>query len=286
MLEKRILTFIVIFFYTTVYADVLTSTYNIKWLGYSKQRDNAAIAQMLSDAKRDLVFIQEVVAPPINVQTNDILIKADDEVSIFFNEMSKRGYSYVLSPEDTGTGKTIHKNSSATEWFVAFYNPQKLVLLNSGYIAPDRSDNADFERVPYWFAFREISSKMDFVVVSTHLMPGKGKRQRLRRYHELNSIFTWINERKHSQTEKDFIVLGDMNVYDCDTLDTHLKDGFKRANTDCLASNLKMNEPYDQVLFTNYSNVSDYEVVDMYKVFDINRSTVIYNNKLEYTRVI
>lgn len=269
----KLLALTLIFFLSNSLADILTSTYNIKWLGYSKQRENIAISEMLHNANRDLVLVQEVVAPPVDIQTDDKLIKGDREVLSFFTEMEKRGYSYVLSSEDTGTGDKIHYNSSATEWFVAFYSPEKLTLLEHGFIASDRSNHDDYERVPYWFNFQEISSGMDFIIISTHLKPGKGKKERARRYHELTSIFNWVEKQKTISDEKDYIVLGDMNIYDCNRLDKHLIDGFIRANKDCLNSNLKMNEPYDQVLYSDFSNVVHYEVIDMYKIFKIDRST-------------
>lgn len=272
-MNKLLTVIIILALSSSIYADVLSASYNIKWLGYSKTRENHSIANMLFEAKRDLVIIQEVVAPPMEVVTESKIIKADPQVKAFFDAMEERGYKYVISKEDTGTGEKIHINSAATEWFVAFYNPEKLQLLEKGYIAQDRSNHDDYERVPYQFTFKEISSEMDIVLISTHLKPGKGKKNRVRRYHELQSIFDWIKVRKESSKERDYIVLGDMNVYSCDILDIHLRDGFKRANTECLNSNLKMNKPYDQVLYTEHSKIDNYEVIDMYEIYDIDRET-------------
>lgn len=265
--------FLLLFFQSSAFADVLSCTYNIKWLGYSKKRDNAGIAKFLSDSNRSLILIQEVVAPPTPIDVGTKVIKADNEVTEFFTQMSKHGYEYTLSNEDTGTGDKIHNNSASTEWFVAFYKPSLLELLDKGYLEEDRSNHQDYERVPYYFTFKEISSGMDFSVISTHLKPGKSKKDTNRRYHELKSIFSWINTRKLTYKERDYIVLGDMNVYDCEKLDNNLENGFKRANTECLNSNLKMNQPYDQVLYTDFSNIGSYEVLDMFELFDISRST-------------
>lgn len=252
---------------------IKASSFNIKWLGYSKKRDNVGIAKMLSEHDRDLVIIQELVAPPIPMQMPNKLIKADKEVLAFFEAMEDEGYSYILSEEDTGTGNKIHSNSAATEWFVAFYKEDKLSPIKQGYIASDRSNHDDYERVPYYFTFK-TNTGMDFVIISTHLKPGKGKKDRKRRYHELNSIFSWITDVSTASTERDFIVLGDMNVYDCERLDSYLVEGFIRANTECLNSNLKMTEPYDQVLYVNeYTKINGYQVLNLYDTFEIPKET-------------
>lgn len=260
--------------FNTSNADVRAGTYNIKWLGYSKERDNTGIARMLSDGNRDVVFIQELVSPPVPVKTSTgKIIKADSESTAFFNAMKAEGYESVLSNEDTGTGDKIHINSSATEWFVAFYKPSKLTLINSGYIEDDRSNHDDYERVPYYFTFKSIDGS-DFTVVSTHFKPGNSDDEVERRYHELSSLTDWVYEKTLDSDEKDYIVLGDMNVYDCDILKRELRNTFTVANTECLNSNLKMTKPYDQVLYLKqYSNISNYTVIDMYEVFNIPRDT-------------
>ena len=201
----------------------------------------------------------------------------DNEVRLFFEAMQKEGYSYILSEEDTGTGNKIHMNSARTEWFVTFYKKNKLSLLHSGFIAEDRSNNDNYERVPYYTYFKDISvpdSTMDFVIISTHLQPGKAKSKRIRRYQELNSIINFVDKIEKSNNERDFIILGDMNVYDCKTLDENLSSGFIRANSQCLNSNLKRSEPYDQVLYNKkFTSIENYEVIDMYEIFDIPKST-------------
>ncbi|AAZ26116.1 hypothetical protein [Colwellia psychrerythraea] len=61
--------------------------------------------------------------------------------------MAGRGFTYVLSEEDTGTGDKIHKASSATKWWVAFYKEHKVSISHelvkdgiSGFLANDRSN--------------------------------------------------------------------------------------------------------------------------------------------------
>ncbi len=255
-------------------ADINVSTFNIKWLGYSKTRDNVGIAKMLSDGKRDVVFIQELVAPPHPVKVTDTkTIKADKEVTAFFDAMRAEGYEYILSSEDSGTGDKIHTNSAATEWFVAFYKSDKLSLVDSGFVAEDRSNNDDYERVPYFFTFK-VNDGMDFTAVSMHLQPGKKQADADRRYHELKTLVSWVFTQAAKGPERDYILLGDMNVYDCDVLDRRLDDLFVRANKECLNSNLKRTEPYDQVLFIEaYTDISDYAVIDLYETFSIPSST-------------
>lgn len=269
----KLLTLILIYVLNLT-ADINVATYNIKWLGYSKTRDNAAIAKMLQEQNRDIVVIQEIVAPPFKMEATledgtIKVIKADPEVALFFDEMEKQGFDYILSKEDTGTGNKIHVNSARTEYFATFYKRDMVTLIDSGFIADDRSNNDDYERVPYYTYFTD-NEGMDFAIISTHLKPGSGKKNRTRRYHELNSIISFVDELQESHSERDYIILGDMNVYDCDILDENLKSGFIRANTECLNSNLKRNEPYDQVLYNrNYTTIQDYQVIDMYEVFNI-----------------
>lgn len=268
----------VVLFAEILSADVHTATFNIKWVGYSTTRDNAGIAKMLSDTNRDLVFVQEVVSPPVNVSVPGKIIPADSESRAFFNAMTAEGYSYILSPEDTGTGDTIHTNSAATEWFVAFYKPSKLTPLRSGYVAYDRSNHPDYERVPYSFTFRTRDG-MDFTVVSTHLKPGNTSSDRARRYHELTTLMDWADDEIYYTGEEDMIILGDMNVYDCNTLDYYISGRYVRANTKCQNSNLKFTEPYDQVIYRSaHTYIYNYHPVNMYNAFYV--SPYISNSEM------
>lgn len=269
-------TLIYIFLASIAAADVNVSTFNIKWLGYSKVRDNDGIAKLMSNGNRDIIFIQELVSPPMDIEINGTqgwIIKGDKESAAFFEAMTRQGYDYVLSNEDTGTGDNIHNNSSTTEWFVAFYKKDKLTLLDSGYIAEDRSNNDDYERVPYYFTFKN-SSGMDFTIISTHLKPGSSKADADRRYHELGSIVSWVFGQAAIGSERDFIILGDMNVYNCATLDERVDKLFSRANRECLNSNLKKTEPFDQVLYIDkYTEIDNYDVIDLYNAFGLPSST-------------
>ena len=106
------------------------------------------------------------------------------------------------------------------------------------------------------------------------MQPGKSKKKRARRYHELTSVFNWISIQQQNNSERDYIILGDMNVYKCDRLDNHLINGFTRANKQCFNSNLRRTYPYDQVLYNKaYTHLKDYRVIDMFEYFNIPKST-------------
>jgi hypothetical protein len=151
-------------------------SFNIQFLGQSKLRDDVALANLLKDY--DVVVVQEVTAPPYPGTFPDgTPFQPDPEVTDFFDQMKSHGYSYVLSDEDTGRGKKIHLNSTATEWFVAFYKSPGVKPapdVPSGFLSPERAKNPDYDRVPYAFAFRTADGKLDFVLISVHLHPDAG----------------------------------------------------------------------------------------------------------------
>ena len=98
--------------------------------------------------------------------------KPDKEAAAFFNEMERLGFKYWLSEEDSGTGDAIHLNSTATEWWVVFYNSSRGTIasdLPHGFLAADRSNHPDYERVPYAFSFRTKENGSDFVLINVHL---------------------------------------------------------------------------------------------------------------------
>lgn len=191
------------------------ASFNIQFLGNPKRRDEAALAAVVAD--QDIVLVQELVAPPFAGTFPDgSAYRADPKAARFFDEMIARGFDYVLSDEDMGTNETSHVNSTATEWFVAFYDPDVVDIapdLPNGFLADYRYDNPNYERVPYAFSFR-TSEGNDFVVISVHLKPGRSDEER--RSEELAAIYEWIDD--SDQMEKDFIVAGDMNIEDCEEL--------------------------------------------------------------------
>ncbi|MBT3290419.1 MAG: hypothetical protein HN380_23955, partial [Victivallales bacterium] len=170
-------------------------SFNIQFLGSSKDRDDEALASILRDY--DIVVVQELVAPPYPATFPDgTPVKPDPEAAEFFDAMKALGFTYWLSEEDTGTGTKIHSNGTNTEWWVTFYREGKLdraLDLPHGFLAEDRSDSEDYERVPYAFSFRSGDNGADFVLISVHLQPGSGRKDAARRKHELGSIAGWID---------------------------------------------------------------------------------------------
>jgi endonuclease/exonuclease/phosphatase family metal-dependent hydrolase len=232
--------------------DELTiCSFNIQFLGSSKKRDDETLSQILKDF--DIVVVQELVAPPTDGNYPDgKKYSADPEAAEFFKAMQDKGFVYHLSEEDTGTNNKIHTSGTSTEWWVAFYKPQSVEYANDlpcGFLADDRSNNKDFERVPYAFAFRTPNDSVNFVLISVHLKPGKNKSDKKRRSQELSAIAKWID--KNDSQEKDFIILGDMNIQNVNELVAVTPDGFVSLNDECYATNtnLKKPKPYDHVMY-------------------------------------
>ena len=179
-------------------------SFNIQFLGNSRSRDDAALANVV--APYDIVVVQELVSPPYAGTFPDgTPLKPDSESAKFFDAMRGHGFQYVISEEDTGSGDTIHRNGSSTEWWVSFYKPNRVVPANDlphGFLAADRSNHDYFERVPYAFGFRTLEAKLDFVLISVHLQPGDGPANRARRAQELGAISAWIASHNQDQHER------------------------------------------------------------------------------------
>jgi endonuclease I len=224
-------------------------SFNIQFLGNSRDRDNAALASMLQDF--DIVVVQELVAPPYEGMFPDgSLFRPDTEAALFFQEMEDLGFAYILSEEDTGRGERNHYNNSATEWWVTFYDPdvvEEAHDLPRGFLAEDRTHHPDYARVPYAFAFQAVSGGLDFVLISVHLTPGRYKSAE--RLGELSAIHSWIAGQEGP--ERDYIILGDMNIEDADELAVVMPATFSSMNGMCLATNTNVNgpRPYDHVMY-------------------------------------
>lgn len=246
---------------TAFTADTLEiCSFNIQFLGSFKKRDDVALADILKPY--DIVVVQELVAPPYaGVYPDGESYKGDVEAAEFFDAMQSHGFSYVFSEEDTGTGDDIHKNSTSTEWFVTFYKPNMVTTasdLPGGFLADDRSNNPDYERVPYAFPFRSSNGALDFVLISVHLQPGDSPDERERRAHELASIANWIDA--NDASEKDFIILGDMNIYNAEELTAVTPVGYLSLNDECRLTNTlsidaSKGEPYDHVMYNTRNTI-------------------------------
>jgi hypothetical protein len=232
-------------------ASLSICSFNIQFLGHSTSRDNSGLADLIS--RHDIVVVQELVAPPYPGTFPDgTPFRPDAESREFFERMKDAGFEFILSEEDTGPGVRNHLNSSATEWWVAFYKSSSVMPapdLPSGFLATDRTRNRDFKRVPYAFAFRARDGTLDFVLISVHLQPGAGRVNKAARRHELVSIARWID--RQDGDERDFIVLGDMNIENAQELEGAVPESLNSLNSQCHPTNTNVNGPkrYDHVLF-------------------------------------
>lgn len=251
-------------------APLRICSFNIQFLGNSTARDDVALASLLNGY--DIVAVQELVSPPFaGFFPDGTPFRPDAESAEFFTAMADLGFLWVLSEEDTGTGDTIHRNGSSTEWWVCFYRPgrvQPAEDLPRGFLAEDRSNNPNFERVPYAFAFRTPGRTLDFVLISVHLQPGDGSSDRARRAEELATIDQWI--RRQTLAERDFIILGDMNLEDSAEVQAVTPAGFVSLNDECRPTNTNVNgpKPYDHVMYSptfsgEVDTVFDMQIVNL-----------------------
>lgn len=245
-------------------------SFNIQFLGNSNDRDDTALASILKDY--DIVVVQELVSPPYTgTFPNGNSFNPDPQSAEFFDAMTALGFKYTLSEEDTGTGDTINRNGSSTEWWVVFFKEDAVTSANdipSGFLADDRSNHDDYERVPYAFAFRTTNNNMDFVLISVHLKPGSSSANKARRQQELSAISTWIDA--NDEFEKDFIILGDMNIYSATELNEIKPANYVSLNDECVPTNTNINgpEPYDHVMYnpthtTEIDQAFDFEIINL-----------------------
>ncbi len=248
--------------------SITVASFNIQFLGNSPTRDDEALAELVRDV--DIVLVQELVSPPYaGTFPGGDAFNPDAESAEFFDAMNVRGFEYVLSEEDTGTGDVIHRNGSTTEWWVAFYNPNRVQVasdLPSGFLAADRSNHDDYERVPYAFPFRTPDGSLDFVLISVHLKPNPGPANRARRKEEIDAIAAWIADNDDDET--DFIIVGDMNFQNKAELINATPPGFLSLNNQFLPTNTQLDESYDHVMVNLY-NTSEVDLAFGFVVIDL-----------------
>ncbi|MBA7548395.1 hypothetical protein ES705_40852 [subsurface metagenome] len=139
--------------------------------------------------------------------------------------------------------------------------------LPNGFLDSDRSANPNYKRVPYAFGFRK--DNLDFVLISVHLNPEDETEDREFRAREFQAIFAWIDD--NDDMEKDFIIVGDMNIQNSDELTNVTPTGYLSLNDECRKTNTAAgsDKPYDHVIYstTNTTNEIDIdydiEVVDL-----------------------
>ncbi len=265
-------------------------TSNIQFLGGSKLRDNQALAQIFKSKKCDAVVVQELISPPdLRLLPSSPFYNMKEEPSFpdgalyvpnprnteFFTAMYEAGFDrFWLSEEDTGTSEKNHSNGTNTEWFVTFYRSARVkpkLEIPNGFLDADRTRNSNYDRVPYAFAFQSVDNSVDFVLISVHLHPGAGTSDRARRKIEIAAIFDWISEQKTLNSERDYIVLGDMNLEDKKELDDVTPAGYLSLNTNAIANtntNIAGPKPYDHVM-VSVLDTAEVETQDNFEVINL-----------------
>lgn len=247
-------------------------SFNIQFLGHFQNRENSVLAEILKN--HDIVVVQEMVAAPLAGNYPDgSAFKKDNESAAFVQEMENRGFSYWLSEEDTGPTKN-HTPTTASEWWIVFYKKESVLPDTTrckGFVSAPLTNNAVYERVPYAFPFKAVNGALNFTLVSVHLKPGDGSEETATRQNELKELFQWTSTQMESN--KDFYVLGDCNIYDQSEFAHFKEKDVFSLNNDCHSTNTKMyeskdkGEPYDHVFYTSYSKQDlvkgSFEVVDL-----------------------
>jgi len=247
-------------------------SFNIQFLVHFQTRENAVLADVVKN--NDIVVVQEMVAAPVDgFYPDGTPYKADKESGAFVTEMTKRGFSYWMSTEDTGPTKN-HTPTTASEWWIVFYKKEKVLpdtVRCHGFVSQPLVANATFDRVPYAFPFKAVHGKSNFTLVSVHLHPDDGKADVVERKAELDYLMSWMTSLKESN--KDVYVLGDCNIYDQKEFVDYKTKHITSLNEACVSTNsLKYGnaakgEPYDHVFYTSYSNEdlikNSFNVIDL-----------------------
>ena len=247
-------------------------SFNIKWLGHFKARDNNALAGVLRPC--DAVVIQEMVAPPWDVTLADGAgtLKANDRSAAFVSAMKAVGFDGVwLSDEDTGP-KRSRTNTPAAEWFILFFRTSQLTAapdLPHGFIDQPLAQNAIFDRVPYAFALRAVAKgqgghAIDFVIIDVHLHVTNNSKEpianaKVRRLGEFSAIAAWIEAKRRESGEQNFFVAGDTNIEDAAEVagiighpDQDMSDALAALRPDLLsADNQKILQQYTSLNLIN-----------------------------------
>lgn len=226
-------------------------SFNIKFLGSSKSKENEKLTELLNPF--DLVIVQELVSPPYSgVYPDGEAFQGDEESATFFDLMSAKGFKHYLSYEDTGKKKN-HTSASQSEWFVVFYRPELLKADSSRcqFISNPLVANPVFDRVPFRFQFSTLDKTLDFSIINVHLASAESADEE--RKAELQSIETYA--RSQYSNEKDFIVVGDMNIQSQSEFQHVLPAKWESLNDECRATNLAAarnpdnQKPYDHVVY-------------------------------------
>jgi endonuclease/exonuclease/phosphatase family metal-dependent hydrolase len=266
--------FSLIFSFSVLLAqDTLTiCSFNIQFLGHFQSKENVLLSEILKDY--DIVVVQELVAPPIDGAYKDgVTYKKDLESAAFAEAMSTKGFSYWLSDEDSGPSGN-RTASTASEWWIVFYKNDKVRPDSTrayGFVSSPLAGNPHLDRVPFVFPFKSVKGNSTFTFIPVHLRPGDKTADRERRQTELNTLFNWVSSQ--TETNKDFYVLGDFNIFKNTEFTAFEAQDFKSLNADCQFTNTKIYEalskgkPYDHVFYRTAS-VEDL-VPNSFKVIDL-----------------
>ncbi|KPK41685.1 MAG: hypothetical protein AMJ78_04870 [Omnitrophica WOR_2 bacterium SM23_29] len=161
------------------------ASFNIQIFGQSKIKKREVMETLAKIIKKyDLVAIQEVRSIKQNVIPT---------LLSYVNDASTR-YDYIISKR-LGTTDT-------KEQYAFVYNTETISLIpDSSYVVRDTRDL--FEREPFVTSFR--SGNFDFIIINNHIDPDYVKK-------ELRQLTIVINNIYNASSEKDIIVLGDMNA--------------------------------------------------------------------------
>jgi hypothetical protein len=265
--------------------EVLICSFNIKFLGFYGSKEFAQLANLIGNC--DIVVVQELVSTPIDMphllSDAGSPLTSDQDARAFFDVMGRLGFRYKLSEEDTGPNRN-HLNNTESEWFVAFYKTEKVELIteSSKFISEPLVRHPIYPRVPYAFGFRAKTARgeimNDFVLISCHMTAdSSGDTTHDDRQRELMSIKNWILSQQRVSSERDYIVLGDMNIQNQLELRSFLDVAPQEAvlwslNWRGVGTNLRKRKPYEQILFNPHHTTEIQpimEIVDITGVWDI-----------------
>ncbi|MBU0477050.1 endonuclease/exonuclease/phosphatase family protein, partial [bacterium] len=161
------------------------ASFNIQIFGQNKINNTEAMEIISKIVKRyDLVAIQEVRSTEQNVIPT---------LLNYINDANTK-YDYIISER---LGRSTSKEQYAFVYNTKTINP----ITNSSYVVKDTDDV--FEREPFVASFK--SGNFDFTMVDNHIKPEDVEA-------ELTHLKVVINNIYDSSSEKDIIVVGDMNA--------------------------------------------------------------------------
>ncbi|MBI1729064.1 hypothetical protein HYR53_00390 [Candidatus Acetothermia bacterium] len=256
-------------------------SFNIYEIGLIQQlKDLDRLSKYIEDANCDLLLVQELKGTPDNKKLpSGNIVSSDIEAEDFVKSVQKApSFIYHVSESDTGSDET-HHDILANDWYIAFYNSNKLMLTESlphGFLSSHIYGNSDFDRVPYAFSFKTTHGGSDFVMISVHLHEGDYKNVNNTRDHsdqekrqiELNSIVNWIQS--HKREEHDYFIVGDFNFQDLEEIQEDVPANFESLNSNgCFTNHAEVGKPFDDVLFEEQISATQIDTSYGLKIFDL-----------------